>query len=496
MKKEFTPRDEESLDPSDWDKLRLLGHRMIDDTFDFLQNVRERPVWKHIPSETKLHFKQSLPDQGQSAEDVYEQFLEHVFPYAKGNIHPRFWSWVEGGGTPIGMLADMLASAMNSNNAIGDHAAMYVEKQVIDWSKQMFGFPDSATGLLLSGGSLANVTALIVARNSFNKDIRSKGLSATGGQLVVYTSVETHNCILKGAEVIGIGSDYMRLVPVDEHYRIEIDQLKIMIEKDRRAGLKPFCIIGNAGTVNTGAIDDLEQLASIAEEQNCWFHIDGAFGAIPKLLPEFKQILSGLDKADSLAFDFHKWLYVNYEVGCVLIRDGNAHRNAFAMSANYLLSHEKGLAAGPEPFSNFGMELSRGFKALKVWMSLKEHGLQKYQRLVRQNIYQAKFLSELIGNAADLELLAKVSLNIVCFRYNPGSINEEDLNILNKKIVMELQEKGIAAPSYTLLQGKYAIRVAITNHRSRREDFEILVKAILEIGKERLPKTLNAGVVN
>ena len=483
MKDTAVLKREETLDPVDWDSLRMLGHKMVDDMFDYLRHVAERPVWQPIPAPTKQHFKSSLPRDPQPAEDVYEEFIEHILPYTKGNIHPRFWSWVEGGGTPLGMLADMLAAGMNPNNAIGDHAAVYVEKQVIDWSKQMFGFPETATGILVSGASIANITALITARNHHNPKIRPFGLQAVKGQMVVYASSETHNCVTKAVEVIGIGSHALRLVPVDKQYRIRTDLLKEMIEIDRRDGMIPFCIIGNAGTVNTGAIDDLEELASICEREGCWFHVDGAFGAIPKLLPEFQEQLAALEKADSLAFDFHKWLYVNYEVACVLIRDGDAHRNAFSVTANYLLSHERGLAGGPEPFSNFGMELSRGFKALKVWMSLKEHGIEKYKRLIRQNLAQAKFLSALVESSDDLELLADVPLNIVCYRYNPGNFSAPALNALNKNILMDLQEKGIAAPSYTLLDGKYAIRVAITNHRSKLEDFETLVSETVRLGR-------------
>jgi aromatic-L-amino-acid/L-tryptophan decarboxylase len=483
MKNEKLLSQQESLDPADWDALKSLGHKMIDDMFDYLQKVRERPVWKPIPAETKQHFRNPLPSNPQPAEDVYKEFVHHVLPYTKGNIHPRFWSWVEGGGTPLGMLADMLAAGMNPNNAIGDHAAVYVENQVIDWSKQMFGFPSSATGILLSGGSIANITALITARNHYNKNIRTQGLNAVNGRLVVYASAETHNCVTKAVEIIGVGSEYLRLVPVDEDYKIRTDLLRTLIANDKQAGLLPFCIIGNAGTVNTGAIDDLDELALISRQEGCWFHVDGAFGAIPKLLPEFEKQLSGIEKADSLAFDFHKWLYVNYEVGCVLIRDGEAHKRAFSVNANYLLSHEKGLAAGPEPFSNFGMELSRGFKALKVWMSLKEHGIEKYKLLVRQNLEQARFLAQLVQQTENFELLAATSLNIICFRYNPGDHSDEELNTLNKNILMELQERGIAAPSYTLLQNRYAIRVAITNHRSRLEDFEILIDGVRRIGE-------------
>lgn len=473
---------EETLDPKDWDSMKKLGHKMVDDMFDYLRQVSERPVWKPIPQKTKEHFKQRVPYKAQPAANVYQEFVEHILPYTKGNIHPRFWSWVEGGGTPLGMLADMLASGMNPNNAIGDHAAVYVENQVIEWSKEMFGFPGTASGILLSGASIANITALIVARNQFSEDVRLKGLRAISKQLVVYASSETHTCVKKAVQVVGVGSEYLRAVPVDEHYRIRIDLLQQMIDQDKAAGLLPFCIIGNAGTVNTGAIDDLDALAVISKQENCWFHIDGAFGAIPKLLPEFAAKLSGIEKADSLAFDFHKWLYVNYEVACVLIKDSVAHRNAFSVAANYLLSHERGLAAGPEPFSNFGMELSRGFKALKVWMSLKEHGIEKYKRMIRQNLEQAQFLSSLIQASQNLELLADVSLNIVCYRFNPGNLSQDELNTLNKTILMQLQEEGIAAPSYTLLQGKYALRVAITNHRSRRQDFEVLIKETNRIG--------------
>jgi aromatic-L-amino-acid decarboxylase len=477
--------NEETLDPADWEELRQLGHRMVDDMMNYLQTAGERPAWTAPPKEVLSQLQAPVPQEPQTAGSVYADFREQILPYNKNNIHPRFWSWVEGGGTPFGMLADMLASGMNANLAIGNHAPMYVERQVLDWSKELFGFPKTAGGILTSGASIANITALVVARNQFyNAGIKQKGLHAVPGQLIVYGSSETHNCVLKGVEVTGIGSEHFRKVPVDEHYRIRTDLLRQMITEDRQAGLFPFCIVGNAGTVNTGAVDELETLAAIAKSERCWYHIDGAFGAIPKLLPEFGESLKGIELADSLSFDFHKWLYMNYEVGCVLIRDGVAHRAAFSSPVNYLAAHERGLSAGPDPFSNYGMELSRGFKALKVWMLLKENGVQKYIRLIRQNLEQAKYLESVVGKNKELELLAGVSLNIVCYRYNPGNMNDQQLNALNKEILMQLHEKGIATPSYTLLNGRYAIRVAITNHRSKTADFDALVEATLRIGQE------------
>ena len=474
---------EHTLDPRDWESMRELGHRMVNDMMDYLQNIRERPVWQQPTASVKEGLHQPLPLLPQDAAGVYEEFTRLVLPYNSSNVHPRFWGWVMGGGTPFGMLADMLASGMNTNVSIGDSAPMYVERQVLDWSKEIFGFPSTASGLLTSGASMANITAMIVARNHFDLSIKKKGIRAVPAQMMVYGSSETHNCVLKGIEAIGIGGDHFRKVPVDDQYRIRLDLLAEMIREDRAVGCQPFCLIGNAGTVNTGAIDDLAGLAAIAASEGIWFHIDGAFGAIPRLLPEFGETLKGLELADSLSFDFHKWLYMNYEVGCLLVKDAAAHRAAFTSSVNYLVQHERGLSAGPDPFSNYGMELSRGFKALKVWMLLKEHGIRQYALQVRQNLDQAQYLGRLVMDHPELELLAAVNLNIVCYRYK-GRGNPADLNTLNKEILMRLHEEGIAAPSYTLLNGHYTIRVAITNHRSRLEDFDALVEASIRIGKE------------
>jgi glutamate/tyrosine decarboxylase-like PLP-dependent enzyme/ribosomal protein S18 acetylase RimI-like enzyme len=486
MEKIIEPTNaEESLDPADWSGLRGLGHRMVDDMMNYLESIGEQPAWRAPTREAIDNLTQPLPVTPQDAAGVYEDFLANVRPFNRNNIHPRYWSWVDGGGTPFGMLADMLASGMNANLAIGNHAPAYVEQQVLEWCKEIFRFPRTASGVLTSGASMANITALVVARNqALAPGIKEKGLRAAPAQLLIYGSTETHSCLVRGAVVIGIGSDNFRKVPVDGDYRIRLDLLRQMMREDRAAGHLPFCVIGNAGTVNTGAIDDLAALAEIAREEKLWFHVDGAFGAVPKLLPEFDLQLRGIEVADSLSFDFHKWFYVNYEVGAVIIRDAAAHREAFSSPVSYLATHERGLAGGPDPLSNYGMELSKGFRALKVWMLLKEHGIRKYERQVRQNLRQAQYLGNLITASPELELLAAVSLNIVCYRYNPGKFDGDALNALNKELLLRMQEQGIATPSYTVLNGRYAIRVAITNHRSTRRDFEILVEATLRLGRD------------
>ena len=480
-----TLRAEESLDPEDWDELSSLGHRMVDDLLTYLQTVRERPVWRPIPADVRSFFKGPVPRKPEGAERAYADFREQVLPHPMGNIHPRFWGWVMGTGTPLGALTEMLAAGMNPNMGGGDHVANLVEAQVLDWCKEMLGFPREASGLLVSGGSMANLVGLTVARNArAGFDVRRQGVRGASGPLTVYASVETHSSVQKGVELLGLGSEALRLVPVNAQFEIEVGALERMLREDRAAGCRPICVVGNAGTVGTGAIDDLRALADLSAREDVWFHVDGAFGSLAALVPEYRSRLAGMERADSIAFDLHKWMYVPFEAGCTLVRDAEAHRRAFSLRPDYLTHAERGLAAGTLWFSDYGIQLTRGFRALKVWMSLKEHGLDRYARLVRQNIWQAHYLAQLVRDAPDLELLAPVPLNIVCFRYVALGRDEAALDALNQELLIQLHEQGIAVPSNLTLGGRFALRVAITNHRSRREDFDLLVREARRIGAE------------
>lgn len=476
---------EETLDPEDWDALRALGHRMVDDILTYLETVRTRPVWQPVPEDVKAHFKLPLPIEGERAEDVYEEFLRYVLPHPMGNIHPRFWGWVIGTGTPSGVLAEMLAAGMNPNMGGGDHLPIRVELQVLEWCKQMMGFPSDASGILVSGGSMANLVGLTVARNArAGFDVGTEGVHASPQRLTLYGSRETHSSIQKAVEMLGLGSDSLRQIPVDADYKIDIQALLAAISSDRARGDKPFCIVGNAGTVNTGAVDDLNRLADISESEGLWFHVDGAFGALAILSPALKPMLAGMERADSLGFDLHKWMYMPYEAGCALVRRAEEHHQTFMTSGTYLSHADRGLAAGPVWFSEYGVQLSRSFRALKVWMSLKEHGIDKYRRLIEQNVAQARYLAGLVEAESELELLAPLPLNIVCFRYRGETGGDTELNALNEELLIRLHESGIAAPSSTILEGRFALRVAITNHRSCREDFDLLIHAIVETGRE------------
>ncbi len=474
---------EETLDPRDWEAMKTLGRRMVDDMMEYLRTARERPVWRPVPPEVKRRLREPLPLEGEGAERAYQDFLENVLPYPMGSYHPRFWSWVIGTGTPLAMLAEMLAAGLNSNVGGGDHASVYVEGQVLDWCRQMTGFPESASGLLVSGGSMANLVGLTVARNAMaGYDVRREGVRASRGTLTVYGSQEMHSSIQKGAELLGLGSDALRQVPVGPDFAVDLRELERLIAADRAAGLRPICVVGNAGTVNTGAFDDLPALADLCRRERLWFHVDGAFGAMAALDPELRGLTAGMERADSLSFDFHKWMYLPYEIGVVLVRSEEAHRRAFSLTPDYLAHAERGLAAGLWP-SDYGVQLSRGFRALKAWMCIKEHGIRKFGRLVRQNVEQARYLAGRVDGEAELERLAPVPLNIVCFRYRAARLGEEALGRLNQELLMRLHESGVAAPSHTRVGGRYALRVCITNHRSRREDFDRMLEEVLRLGR-------------
>ncbi len=474
-----------SLDPDDWDAFRSRAHAMLDAAIDHVENACDRPVWTPVPDNIKDALAEPIPMKGQGTDKVCEDLLTQVLPYSTGNTHPRFTGWVHGAGAPGGIIADAMASAMNSNLGGRDHGAIYVERQVIDWMKGLFDFPHTSSGLVVSGTSIATLIALTAARHAkTDYDVRRQGVQPDKGRLVGYTSSEAHSCIARTFDILGLGLDALRSIPVDDTYQMNIGALRQAIEKDLRDGNRPFCVVGSPATVNTGAIDDLNAISDICQEHDLWFHVDGAFGAVAAMSDKLKPRFNGLERADSIAFDFHKWMHVQYDAGCVLIRREDLHREAFTLRREYLTAAPRGLAAGNPWFCEYGPELSRGFRALKVWFHLKEHGLQRILEKVEDNCNQAKYLEQLVKAQSELELSTPVSLNICCFRFVAPDLTDTALNRLNEEIVMSLQESGIAAPSTTKLNGKLAIRVNITNHRSVNADFDLLVEEVIKLGRE------------
>jgi glutamate/tyrosine decarboxylase-like PLP-dependent enzyme len=480
---------ERSLDPDDWEALRDLGHRAFDDMIEYLQTVHERPAWQPLPATAKALFDEAVPRQSTPGDEVYAQIHEHVLPYPTGNIHPRFWSWVGGTGTATQLIADLVASAMNSAGLGFDEvASSYVELQLLNWLKTLLGYPGDASGLLVSGGSMANLVGLAVARTRMAPyNVRETGVDTTNHpRLMYYASTETHSSVRKAIELIGLGSESLHLLPINSDFTINVDALQEAIAADRKAGKLPICLIANAGTVNTAAIDPLNRLADIAAEEGLWVHADAAFGGFAKMSPQYAHLVDGLERADSLAFDLHKWLYVQYDCGCVLIKSAAVHKDTFSVTPDYLREFDRGLASGPLNFSEYGVQLSRSFKALRAWTALKTEGADRYGEQIAQNIHQAAYLSKLVDDDAQLELMAPTAMNIVNFRFVDDAIPANQLEDLNAEILMQLHERGIAAPSSTVLNGQFTIRVAICNHRSKRSDFDALVAGVIAIGNELL----------
>jgi glutamate/tyrosine decarboxylase-like PLP-dependent enzyme len=472
------------LDPESWDDLRAHGHRVLDELFDWLRDVRRRPAWQAMPEASREALRSPLPREGEGLERAWDDFREHVLPYPWGNIHPRFWGWVVGTGSPSGALAELATAVFNVNAGGGNHAGPYLERQVVDWCKEMVGFPADASGLLVTGGSVANLVGLAAARDAAATTIPEEGVAAAGHGLVMYASAQTHNSVDKAVRLLGLGQRALRAVPVDAAHRISLPALEQAIREDRAAGLRPCCVVGNAGTVNTGAIDDLAALADLCARERIWFHVDGAFGALVALSDQLRPLVVGMERADSIAFDLHKWMYMPYDIGCILVRDPVAHQRSFTTHASYLSRLPRGAAPIDRDPGTLGPELSTELRGLKAWLLLKEHGAGKYGRLIEQNVEQAGYLADRVRATPELELMAPVPLNIVCFRYRGDGTGGVDLDQLNTELLMRLQERGIAVPSQTILGGRFALRVAIVNHRSRREDFDLLVEKSVELGRE------------
>ncbi len=372
----------------------------------------------------------------------------------------------------------MLAAGLNANLGGRDHIPIEVEREVVRWASEIVGFPRGASGLFVTGTSMANLIAVVVAREAaLGNPTHGRRTAAGAKQLTAYASTAAHGCIRKGIEIAGLGSDALRLIPEDHRHRMDLSALEEAIDNDRKAGLTPFFVIGTAGSVNTGAVDDLAGLADLCQREKLWFHVDGAYGALAKLAPELAPRLDGMERADSLAFDFHKWGQVPYDAGVILVRDGAAHQRAFALATDYLHRAQRGLGAGSPWPCDFGPDLSRGFRALKVWFTLKVYGTDALGETISHSCQLARYLESRIGETPRLELLAPVKLNIVCFRYRCAEPDQ-----VNEKIVIALQESGIVTPSTTRIDGQLAIRAAIVNHRTSRAEIDALVEGVLSFG--------------
>ena len=466
------------------EEFRQLGYRAIDLIAERLAAMQDAPVRQPVPPAHRDHLMHSpLNREPVDPAVLLEQAAESVLAYPMGNASSRFFGWVNSPPAPFAVLAEMLAAAHNASVAGGDHAATYVEHGVLNWLKSFFGFSPESGGLLVSGGSVANLIGLATMRYvKMQGSVRLRGFYDETAPMVVYTSTQGHSCVQKAVELLGFGSDYLRKIPVDADFRMNMTALRAAIASDRATGLRPVCIAASAGTVNTGAIDPLEAIADLCAEEDLWFHIDGAYGAVGVLAPEVSALYKGIERADSLAVDPHKWLYMPVECGCALVRDQQAMRNAFSLVPPYLRDD----TALPW-FSEFGIQQTRGFRALKLWLTLQQVGENGYRELVSRDIGLARALQARVRERSDFELLAAGPLSITCFRYCPPEA--DDVEKLNRALLETVQREGRVFLTSTDLNGTFALRACIVNFRTTEADLDVLLDAIAEAGQRLLAQT-------
>lgn len=478
------------LDPTDWTIFATDAHRALDDVIAHMATLRDRPVWQQMPLAVRQSFTTPLPRGETPLADVLAEASANIMPYATGNGHPLFMGWVHGAGTPVGMVAEMIAAGLNTNCGGRDHVGIEIEGQITRWAGQLFGFPREASGVFVTGTSMANLLGLVVARHrALGGEGKARGLAAADAPLVAYTSSEAHGCIARAMEVAGLGSNALRMIAINDEGAMDSATLEEAIARDRRAGLKPFLIVGTAGSVNRGAIDPLDKLADIAEREGMSFHVDGAFGALIALSDKLRPLLAGIERADSIAFDFHKWAHVPYDSGFLLVRDSALHRDAFAQPAAYLARSPAGLGAGEHWPCDFGVDLSRGFRALKVWMTFQVLGADRIAAAIEDNCRLAGILAERLTASGLYEVVKTPALNIVCF-----ALTGDEDGASSEPIVIDLQRSGRAAPSLTRIDGRKVIRAAIVNHRSTQADIDDFLISLqvsaLRVAQARFDETI------
>jgi len=475
----------------DTEEFRRIGYRAVDLAAEHFANIASRPVFVPMTSaEREVLLSLRLAEDGASPDEILGFVKQAIFNHPMGNGHPRFFGWVNSPPAMIAAIAEFLAAVLNPSCAGGDHAAIYLERAVVRWLMEILEWPTGGSmGLLVSGGSMASLSCLAAARHWAAKkngwDVRSNGLQDGEKRLVMYISSEGHSCLRKAAELLGLGERGVRTIAVDGQFHFNLQQLREAIDRDRSEGFTPFCVVGNAGTVNSGAVDPLDGLADVCANEDLWLHIDGAYGAIAVVDPEVAGLYRGMNRAHSLAVDPHKWLSVPVECGCALVRDGALLRDAFSLVPSYLRTEEGKGFGGLPWYSEYGFQQSRGFRALKLWATLQHLGRSGLRDLIANHNRLARQLASQVDASAELERLAPVELSIVCFRYVPNGRHwtEQRLDALNKRIMETVQSEGKAFLSGTVLHGKFALRACVLHYATTLQDVEALVETVLSTGR-------------
>jgi len=475
------------------EELRRVGNEIAEWIATYLTSLRDAPAFRPVPTElSSSMIATPVPEFGEPVDAILTRFEREIGPFPFGNGHPRFSAWVNSPPASIGIYAQALAAAMNPSVAGGNHAAVWVERQVIEWFKTIFGFPRDSMGLLVSGSSAAAITGLAVARHAAASrvgwDMRRNGAHIVDGagvpvRMLVYESAEAHSCHQKAVELLGLGSAQIRIVPSDGALCMLPEALDAMLASDIAAGALPVAVIASAGTVNTGAIDPLDAIADVCARHDVWMHVDGGYGAPAILTEEYRSRLAAIGRADSVGIDAHKWMYVPVDAGVVLVRDAKLMRDTFSLVPPYLRSDDDRHGVhGPPWLSEYGSEQTRPFRALKVWMALRYFGTSGYAQLIAHDIAMARRLADRVRNTPQLELREPQGLSIVCFRAVPAEIRDDEaaVDALNQRVLATLQLGGKAFLSSTVLDGRSWLRSCIVNPGTQSDDIDAVLDSVLE----------------
>lgn len=483
-------------------EFRKLGYRVVDMIADYYESIDSARVFPGQASDVvEQVFDEPLPEQGQQPDSILEEWTAKILPHTTNLGSPRYFGFVNGSGTMMATLAQALAASVNMNVGAwkAAPAATEIERRTISWIAELIQYPTDCGGLFTSGGTMANFTGILAGlRNTAPMDTTQEGLQGEkqGGSFTLYMADhEGHVSILRVADMLNLGRKAVRRVPSKPDYIMDVEALKRMLDEDRARGDHPFCVVAQVGSINTGAIDPLQEIAELCEEQGLWFHADGANGAFGAMLPEKRPLYAGLERADSITLDPHKWLFVPYECGCVLVRDPERLRRAFSLTAPYLRGTLPTEYTGLDYLEN-GPQMSRGFRALKVWMSLKHYGAEGYRRLLSQGIRCAEYLDELVRTSEDFEAFHEPNLFIYSFRYAParyraalgGSGEEAErvnayLDQLNQRVADEIQLDGSAFVMTSNLRGRVVLRLSICSHRTTPQDIRVVFERLRELGE-------------
>ncbi len=469
--------------------LRAYGYRVMDEVVAYLSGVRERPIWQAMPDAVhKAIREQELPTAGQPFEETMTFIEQMILPFPQGNGHPRFAGWINSAPAHAGVLVKPLAAAVNFNCGIGDHAGQELERRTVQWIMQLCGFPvEGSAGVFVSGGSEANFTCLQAARcwaaREDGWNVRTEGIQQVRRPFVLYQSDQGHFCIRRAVEAMGLGSNSIHIIPSTPAFQMDVAQLRTQIAADRAAGLRPFCVVATAGTVETGTIDPLDELADLCEEQGLWLHVDGAYGAFGILDERVAPLYKGIERVHSLATDQHKWLSVPIDCGCSLVRDGAALRDAFSLTPASQDEHEPWL-------SEYTLQRTRRFRALDVWAIVRSAGRDGLASAIASNISMARLLARLVEAESTLELVSDGYLSIVRFRYVPAELRDEPLMLdqLNKLLASEMQQRGRAFLTSTHFQGKELLRACVVNYMTEEADIRAIVDETLRVGSDILSR--------